>query len=957
MRPGRGRPVRRPLRPLAAPAAGPSPRRFAPPVRRCFPARPAALALPLPAHRPHPWRPLDARALPVEPPEPPEPPELPHRRLGGHGRDGGRPGGPGGRGRAARRGVGGRGRGRRPALAGRSARGHHRRGLGRAVAPRQGREGHRLRAAFRRRRGPAGAVVAAGVLAGRLAQVERARGGFGRARRDAPPRARHSGRATAAGERHPVRWRTAAGQRCGGRPDRPQRPGGRPLDQPGRPRHGARRPPGAPPAGRAGGRRRSPADLLDGRGGVGEGHAVRAGARGGGAVRPLPARRRRPARPRRPHPAALDPAGVPRCGRRLDPPGPPLHLGRRSAPRLRPRARHGVPRPDVRRGARPAHPFRHRLRRGVGRAGTGADRSAPRPGRSGAHRAGRGHRDGYRQLAVWNDFTLFQGAPDHFSVWKRTSASGSWLKHAGHGDRASGFAYCGGADGGLGFGLRDFWQRFPRALDVRDAGGETATVTLWSWSPLGGAMDLRPYDAEAHGLDLAYEDVQEGFGVPEGMVRSTEMVLWALAATPSRDTVTALSTTLTAPPQIVAAPAHYHGAGVFGRWSLPDRSTKARAALEDSLAADVAFYREQVDQRQWYGFWHYGDVMHTYDADRHTWRYDVGGYAWDNAELGTDAFLWYAFLRSGDPGAFRLARAMTQHVAEADTHHTGRFAGLGSRHNVVHWGDGAKEARVGESFTKRFSYYLTADDLLGDLIRTSLQADRTLLDVDPLREVLPPQTAAPARIRIGPDWYALVGNWLTEWERTGDTVWRDRIVTGMKDIAGFPAGLYTGEAGGAVGFDPRTGHLTNFGKGDFQGGYNLAMAFLGEQILWEVLDLVDVPEFRRTYLDFARTVQAPAAEKTAVYGRDFDPQVFKTIYSRVTAWAGEQLDEPALRRRGWQQFLSDPAGRPWPAAAKVSGNAVPEPVTEIPGGCATNDAAQRNLAIIALLAVAPDEAP
>ncbi|GAB7064321.1 hypothetical protein ACFQ1B_07055 [Streptomyces mexicanus] len=566
-------------------------------------------------------------------------------------------------------------------------------------------------------------------------------------------------------------------------------------------------------------------------------------------------------------------------------------------------------------------------------------------------------RDGYRQLAVWNDFTLFQGAPDHFSVWKRTSASGSWLKHAGHGDRASGFAYCGGADGGLGFGLRDFWQRFPRALDVRDAGGETATVTLWSWSPLGGAMDLRPYDAEAHGLDLAYEDVQEGFGVPEGMVRSTEMVLWALAATPSRDTVTALSTTLTAPPQIVAAPAHYHGAGVFGRWSLPDRSTKARAALEDSLAADVAFYREQVDQRQWYGFWHYGDVMHTYDADRHTWRYDVGGYAWDNAELGTDAFLWYAFLRSGDPGAFRLARAMTQHVAEADTHHTGRFAGLGSRHNVVHWGDGAKEARVGESFTKRFSYYLTADDLLGDLIRTSLQADRTLLDVDPLREVLPPQTAAPARIRIGPDWYALVGNWLTEWERTGDTVWRDRIVTGMKDIAGFPAGLYTGEAGGAVGFDPRTGHLTNFGKGDFQGGYNLAMAFLGEQILWEVLDLVDVPEFRRTYLDFARTVQAPAAERTAVYGRDFDPQVFKTIYSRVTAWAGEQLDEPALRRRGWQQFLSDPAGRPWPAAAKVSGNAVPEPVTEIPGGCATNDAAQRNLAIIALLAVAPDEAP
>jgi hypothetical protein len=32
-------------------------------------------------------------------------------------------------------------------------------------------------------------------------------------------------------------------------------------------------------------------------------------------------------------------------------------------------------------------------------------------------------------------------------------------------------------------------------------------------------------------------------------------------------------------------------------------------------------------------FLDYGDFMHTYDPDRHTWRYDVGGYAWDNSEL------------------------------------------------------------------------------------------------------------------------------------------------------------------------------------------------------------------------------------------------------------------------------------------------------------------------------------
>jgi hypothetical protein len=570
---------------------------------------------------------------------------------------------------------------------------------------------------------------------------------------------------------------------------------------------------------------------------------------------------------------------------------------------------------------------------------------------------------GYQQLALWNDFTLFQESAEHFAIWKRTSSAGSWLKHAGQGDRAAGFGYVGGVSGGLGFGMTDFWERFPRSLDVRDAASATATVTLWSWSPHGGAMDLRHYDTAAHGLDLAYEDVQQGFSTPQGMARSTEMVLWAFAATPSRDRIAALSAALAAPPQLLASPAWYHGAGVFGRWSLPDRSTSARAAREDAIAADVAFYRTQVDERGWYGFWHHGDVMHTYDGDRHTWRYDVGGFAWDNAELGTDAMLWYAFLRSGDAATFRLARAMTQHVSEVDVHHAGRFAGLGSRHNVSHWGDGAKEARVSESYTKRFSYYLTADERLGDLIRTALQADATLKAIDPLREVLPAQTQYPARIRIGPDWYALVSNWLTEWERTGNTHYRDLITTGMADIAKLPAGLFTGAAGGAVGFDPANGHVYSFNSGDYQGGYNLAMAFLGEQVLWETLDLVDAPEFRQTLLTFARYVQAPSAEKIAHFGFDFNPQVFPTIYSRVTAWAGEQLNDAAVRQRGWSQFLGDASGKPWPAPVKVTGSAVVEPVDEVApahtanGSTATNDCAQRNLAYIALLAIAPQEAP
>ena len=37
---------------------------------------------------------------------------------------------------------------------------------------------------------------------------------------------------------------------------------------------------------------------------------------------------------------------------------------------------------------------------------------------------------------------------------------------------------------------------------------------------------------------------------------------------------------------------------------------------------------------------------------------------------------------------------MTRNTSEVDVYHLGQFVGLGSRHNVSHWGCGAKEARI-----------------------------------------------------------------------------------------------------------------------------------------------------------------------------------------------------------------------------------------------------------------------
>ena len=85
-------------------------------------------------------------------------------------------------------------------------------------------------------------------------------------------------------------------------------------------------------------------------------------------------------------------------------------------------------------------------------------------------------------VPAWDDFKLFQSSADHFDVTKRTVPSASWLQ-ADHGGRASGLGYVGGISGGVVFGVKDFWQRHPTALEINGATSERAKVTLWLWSP------------------------------------------------------------------------------------------------------------------------------------------------------------------------------------------------------------------------------------------------------------------------------------------------------------------------------------------------------------------------------------------------------------------------------------------------------------------------------------------
>ena len=525
-------------------------------------------------------------------------------------------------------------------------------------------------------------------------------------------------------------------------------------------------------------------------------------------------------------------------------------------------------------------------------------------------------RDAILSVPVWNDARLLQLGPDGFSIDKRTTAASSWL-HVTDGHRSLGLAVLGDASGGLAVGVKDFWQKYPAALAIHDAAQPAGRLVAWLWAPPALAMDLRTYDTVPHGLPVNYEDWKPGWGTATGIANTHDLTLWAFGAIPSDEQLLAMAHAAAAPPILVATPAYYHGLQVFGHWSLPDRSTPALRWVEDQVEGLVDFYETQVDERSWYGFWNFGDIMHNYDFGRHDWRYDVGGWAWANTELMPDMLLWFSFLRTGRADLFRMAEAMTRHTSEVDVYHLGPFAPLGSRHNVNHWGDGAKQPRISHDGIKEFYYFLTTDERVGDLMHEQLGAEATydrLIGYNgshylptpdggarlanpretpaPRPEDLPPAPAGrrEASNQLGLEWMCYAMNWTVEWERTGDTAWRDRVLDDMKAMA--------------AGIGP---------DGRLPGGY-FDMIFGGPENMFEMQPMYDVPAFWRGW---ANTCEA--------LGRRMGGN--EMTAPRMLAYAAWAKKDPALGEMAWDKLIGSALG-PEPKPVPVNGPTVVKPVTD-----------------------------
>lgn len=388
-------------------------------------------------------------------------------------------------------------------------------------------------------------------------------------------------------------------------------------------------------------------------------------------------------------------------------------------------------------------------------------------------------------LPVWNRYFLYQDSADHYRIGKQTKPQCCVLS-AAEGRRAHGAMEVCGEDGGILLGIRDFWQKYPSGLEVTNLADDNASCTAWFYSPEAKSFDFRHYDTRSYQM-TSYEGFPWFGASPEGIAVTSECTLSVCSSLTAEDELNTFANRVNKPPVYVESPIAYHEKRAFGYWSLPERKTEPEAFLENQLDQLFDFYKNEIEARKWYGLFDYGDVMHTYDPIRHCWRYDMGGFAWQNTELVPTYWLWLYFLRTGREDVFTVAEAMSRHCSEVDFYHFGPMAGIGSRHNVRHWGCSCKEPRVSMAGHHRVYYYLTGDARIGDAMADAKDADLSLKNITYFQQK--DETGPYVVIRSGPDWTSFLSNWMTQYERTLEPYYLEKIRQGIKDVSKMPFGL------------------------------------------------------------------------------------------------------------------------------------------------------------------------
>ena len=199
--------------------------------------------------------------------------------------------------------------------------------------------------------------------------------------------------------------------------------------------------------------------------------------------------------------------------------------------------------------------------------------------------------------------------------------------------------------GGIGVGLRWFWQLYPKAFEVR---GKTLRLSLFPET--ARPQNIYTGVAKTHEMLLSF-----GGG---NLTAQMDHPLYAVAPPKwyTRDTH-ALGRLVESSPEAIR-PEYWPLVRKYDRWLVASRD-----AVEDKRDRGFDFQGRHFDE---YGMLNFGDAMHKLIADD---RKPDFGIHWETEYYDFPHALFLHFFRTGDLKSYRMAVEAAAHLADVDISH------------------------------------------------------------------------------------------------------------------------------------------------------------------------------------------------------------------------------------------------------------------------------------------------
>ena len=267
--------------------------------------------------------------------------------------------------------------------------------------------------------------------------------------------------------------------------------------------------------------------------------------------------------------------------------------------------------------------------------------------------------------------------------------------------RAPGWAAVASPRGGLAAGVREFWQNWPKSLEVKP--GELR-IGLCPDFPKG-QYDGRPLLEEVKHHYYLRDGV---YSLKTGTARTHEVWATFFSGEPQAGKLAEFFRAAEKPLLAQCSPEHVCSTGILG--DAPPADPKKYKGYDALLDAMFQKHLDDQESIREYGMLNFGDWYHV----------DKFGGGWANQEYDTSHIFFVQYLRSGDRRYFDRARQGAEHLMDVDVLHAV------NRH--MYGEDGHGQPQVGQIWTHSVGH--TGGYYEGAALRAPVWYQRGLLADD-----------------------------------------------------------------------------------------------------------------------------------------------------------------------------------------------------------------------------------